>query len=98
MRKIANKLKRVKFYLFRTWVNIYAKTHKYSTYIGIVSCNTWKNKVYEDVSINIEEALSVWKDTLEDVFPTKVTKETDKVMGLILSPTKKKMIIVNIKP
>lgn len=51
MRKIANKLKRVKFYLFRTWVNIYAKTHKYSTYIGIVSCNTWKNKVYEDVSI-----------------------------------------------
>ena len=34
---------------------------------------------YEDVSINIEEALSVWKDTLEDVFPTKVTKETDKI-------------------
>ena len=30
---------------------------------------------YEDVSINIEEALSVWKDTLEGVFPTKVSKE-----------------------
>lgn len=51
MRKIINKLKRVKFYLFRARVNIYAKTHKYSTYIGIVSCNTWKSKVYEDVSI-----------------------------------------------
>lgn len=50
MRIIVNKLKRVKFYLFRAWVNIYAKTHKYSTYIGIVSCNTWKNKVYEDIS------------------------------------------------
>lgn len=49
MKKIINKLKRVKFYLFRTWVNIYSKTHKYSTYIGIVSCNTWKNKVYEDI-------------------------------------------------
>jgi len=31
------------------------------------------------MSINVEEALSVWKDTLEDVFPTKVTKETDKI-------------------
>lgn len=47
---ILNKLKRIKFYLFRTWVNIYAKTHKYSTYIGIVSCNNWKGKVYEDIS------------------------------------------------
>lgn len=51
MRTIVNKLKRIKFYLFRTWVNIYAKTHKYSTYIGIVSCNAWKNKVYEDIAI-----------------------------------------------
>ena len=34
---------------------------------------------YKDMSINVEEALSVWKDTLEDVFPTKVTKETDKI-------------------
>lgn len=50
MRMILNKLKRIKFYLFRTWVNIYAKTHKYSTYIGIVSCNNWKGKVYEDIS------------------------------------------------
>lgn len=47
---ILNKLKRIKFYLFRAWVNIYAKTHKYSTYIGIVSCNNWKGKVYEDIS------------------------------------------------
>ena len=31
------------------------------------------------VSINLEEALSVWKDTLENVFPTKASKETDKV-------------------
>lgn len=50
MRMILNKLKRIKFYLFRAWVNIYAKTHKYSTYIGIVSCNNWKGKVYEDIS------------------------------------------------
>ena len=40
---------------------------------------------YEDVSINIEEALSVWKDTLEGVFPTKVSKETDRVESPVYS-------------
>ena len=40
---------------------------------------------YEDVSINIEEALSVWKDTLEGVFPTKVSKETDSVESPVYS-------------
>ena len=40
---------------------------------------------YEDVSINIEEALSVWKDTLEGVFPTKVSKETDRVESTVYS-------------
>ena len=34
---------------------------------------------YKDVSINEEEALSVWKDTLEGVFPTKASKETTPV-------------------
>ena len=40
---------------------------------------------YEDVSINIEEALSVWKDTLEGVFPTKVSKEIDRVESPVYS-------------
>ena len=40
---------------------------------------------YEDVSINIEEVLSVWKDTLEGVFPTKVSKETDRVESPVYS-------------
>ncbi|MGN0317485.1 MAG: phosphoribosylformylglycinamidine synthase [Lachnospira sp.] len=34
---------------------------------------------YKNVSINVEEALSVWKDTLEGVFPTKASKETTPV-------------------
>ena len=34
---------------------------------------------YKEVSINVEEALSVWADTLEGVFPTKVSKETTPV-------------------
>ena len=32
---------------------------------------------YKEVSINVEEALSVWEDKLEKVFPTKVSKETN---------------------
>lgn len=31
---------------------------------------------YKEVSVNIEEALSVWSDKLEKVFPTKASKET----------------------
>ena len=34
---------------------------------------------YKEVSINVEEALSVWADTLEGVFPTKASKETTPV-------------------
>ena len=34
---------------------------------------------YKEVSINVEEALSVWSDTLEGVFPTKASKETTPV-------------------
>ena len=34
---------------------------------------------YKEVSINVEEALSVWADTLEGVFPTKAFKETTPV-------------------
>ena len=34
---------------------------------------------YKEVSINVEEALSVWADTLEGVFPTKASKETTQV-------------------
>ena len=34
---------------------------------------------YKEVSINVEEALSVWVDTLEGVFPTKVSKDTTPV-------------------
>lgn len=37
---------------------------------------------YKDVSINVEEALSVWSDTLESVFPTKASKETDKIEAI----------------
>jgi len=32
--------------------------------------------VYKDVVITVDEALKVWKDKLEDVFPTKAVKET----------------------
>jgi phosphoribosylformylglycinamidine synthase len=32
--------------------------------------------IYKEVSINVEEALSVWEDKLEKVFPTKAAKET----------------------
>lgn len=49
MKKIYNKLKRIKFYLFKIWADIYSNTHKYNNYVGIVSCNKWQNKVYEDV-------------------------------------------------
>ena len=34
---------------------------------------------YKEVSINVEEALSVWEDKLEKVFPTKVSKETTSI-------------------
>jgi phosphoribosylformylglycinamidine synthase len=37
---------------------------------------------YKNVSINLEEALSVWSDTLESVFPTKASKETDKIEAI----------------
>lgn len=37
---------------------------------------------YKNVSINVEEALSVWSDTLESVFPTKASKETDKIEAI----------------
>ncbi len=47
------------------------------TKVGVV--NDDKRFTYDSVSINLEEALSVWKDTLENVFPTKASKETDKV-------------------
>ena len=34
---------------------------------------------YKEVSINVEEALSVWEDKLEKVFPTKASKETTSI-------------------
>jgi phosphoribosylformylglycinamidine synthase len=34
---------------------------------------------YKEVSINVEEALSVWEDTLEGVFPTKASKDETKI-------------------
>ena len=37
---------------------------------------------YKNVSINLEEALSVWSDTLESVFPTKASKETTKIEAI----------------
>ncbi|MGN0328975.1 MAG: phosphoribosylformylglycinamidine synthase [Lachnospira sp.] len=40
---------------------------------------------YKDVSINVEEALSVWVDTLEGVFPTKVSKDTTPVSTPVYS-------------
>ena len=47
------------------------------TKIGVV--NDKAQFTYKNVSINMEEALSVWKDTLESVFPTKATKDVSKV-------------------
>ena len=37
-----------------------------------------------EVSINVEEALSVWEDKLEKVFPTKVSKETTSIETKLL--------------
>jgi phosphoribosylformylglycinamidine synthase len=36
---------------------------------------------YKEVSITVEEAVSVWKDKLEKVFKTKASKETDAVVS-----------------
>ena len=35
--------------------------------------------VYKDVVITVDEALKVWEDKLEDVFPTKAVKETNPI-------------------
>jgi phosphoribosylformylglycinamidine synthase len=37
---------------------------------------------YKNVSINMEEALTVWTDTLESVFPTKASKAVDKIEAI----------------
>ncbi|MFR4339169.1 MAG: hypothetical protein ACLT33_15160, partial [Lachnospira pectinoschiza] len=47
------------------------------TMVGTVKDNG--KFTYKEVSINVEEALSVWADTLEGVFPTKASKETTPV-------------------
>lgn len=51
MKKIKVKLKRIKFYLFRYYVNFYNIFKKYDRRIAIVSCLKWKNKVTDDMNI-----------------------------------------------
>ena len=50
------------------------------TKVGVV--NDEAKFTYKNVSINMEEALSVWTDTLESVFPTKASKAVDKIEAI----------------
>ena len=47
--------------------------------LGRVDVFTTQLRAILRVSINVEEALSVWEDKLEKVFPTKVSKETTSI-------------------
>lgn len=44
-------------------------------YTKVGTVTTEAKFTYKEVSINVEEALSVWQDTLESVFPTKASKD-----------------------
>ena len=53
-----------------------------TAYTKVGEVNDEAKFTYKNVSINMEEALSVWTDTLESVFPTKASKAVDKIEAI----------------